>query len=61
MKKKIFALLSASVLCLSCVACANEKNGVQYDVNDYRTTMQFHDDFKIMQLADLHFGVETNV
>lgn len=61
MKKKIFALLSASVLCLSCVACANEKNGVQYDVNDYRTTMQFHDDFKIMQLADLHFGIETNV
>lgn len=32
-----------------------------YDVTDYRLTMDFHEDFKILQLTDLHLGIESNV
>ena len=60
-KMKWISCLLTAMLCFSCVGCANEKNGKQYNVNDYRTTMQFHDDFKVMQIADLHFGIETDV
>lgn len=41
-----------------CVSCATPKS---YDVDLYRTTMDFHDDFKIMQLADLHLGIQGDV
>lgn len=56
MKKKdvlIFLLLSS--ICCSCNQVVN------YDVKDYRTTMKFHEDFKIMQLTDLHLGIESDL
>ena len=32
-----------------------------YSVIDYRLTMEFHEDFKILQLTDLHFGIESDL
>ena len=53
MKKKILPILMMSLFCTSC------GNGVSYSVEEYRTTMEFHDDFKIMQLTDLHLGIDA--
>ena len=64
--KKIFAFLLAVIfifsLCLSFSSCKREGVGNKtYSVEKYRTTMQFYDDFKILQLTDLHFGIETDI
>lgn len=32
-----------------------------YSVSDYRQVMTFHDDFKILQITDLHYGVESDL
>ena len=53
--RKIIPLL---LIGLTCASCSFVKT---YSINDYRTTMQFHDNFKVMQLTDLHFGVQTDV
>ena len=52
--KKI-ALLSLAALLLT--SCSNNT----YTVSDYRLTMKFHDDFKILQLTDLHLGIESDL
>lgn len=64
MKRIVCILLIA--LCLFTVAgCTpmplKEASGVAYDVNDYRTTMEYHEDFKILQLTDLHLGIESDL
>lgn len=67
MKKKIIALLLLSVLICSLIGCSNYRDVPSdvgknaYSVEEYRTTMQYYDDFKILQLTDLHFGIETDV
>ena len=60
-KKQALSLALAALCCLGFSACTHESVGEEYEVNAYRTTMQFHDDFKIMQLTDLHFGIESNL
>lgn len=64
MKKIVFALLFCVLICLS--ACGSNESreqqiGKQYDVSEYRTTMQYHDNFKILQLTDLHLGIESDL
>ena len=54
-KRSILTLFSLGLLLTSCSPSKT------YNVNDYRTSMNFHDDFKILQLTDLHFGIETNI
>lgn len=67
MKKKIFALALVFALALSFVSCASYRDVPldvgknAYPVSAYRTTMQYYEDFKILQIADLHLGVETDV
>ena len=59
--KRAVAWLSAALICIfgaGCGGCATEKS---YAVNDYRTTMSFRDGFKILQLTDLHFGIESDL
>ena len=51
-KLNFLAIAAVASFCVSCSA------PVDYKVEDYRTTMQFHDNFKVMQLADLHLGVQ---
>lgn len=52
--KVLIPLLLIGTLCSSC-------STKSYEVNDYRTTMQFHDNFKILQITDLHFGIESDL
>lgn len=64
MKRRIAACASAFLLCgLSAgfSGCASVSTEKAYAVNDYRTTMTFHDGFKILQLADLHLGIESDL
>lgn len=61
----VAALLGAVLLSLaSCSAYRDVPRDVgkaSYAVSSYRTTMQYYDDFKILQIADLHLGIETDV
>lgn len=57
--KKIFCIILTLIL-LSLCACSSPSTR-EYNVNDYRTTMQFHNDFKILQLTDLHLGIESDL
>ena len=55
---KVNKLIALILLSLTCASCSQVKD---YDVEDYRTTMTFHEDFKIMQLTDLHLGIEVDL
>ena len=63
MKKKFIAALLVLAALLSFVGCTAPNYGDEnnHSVEEYRTTMQYYDDFKILQLADLHLGIETDV
>ncbi len=67
MKKIIISTLLLSVLLLSFTGCAayrdvpNDVGKKAYPVSEYRTAMKYYDDFKILQIADLHLGIETDV
>ena len=67
MKKRTTSALLLLALLFLFVGCAAYRDvphnvGKQaYAVQDYRTTMQYYDDFKILQIADLHLGIETDV
>ena len=54
MKKKYLSLPILLGLLCGC-------SPIAYDVNDYRQTMIFHEDFKILQLTDLHLGIESDL
>ena len=54
-RKNILSLLLLSTICCSC------NDVIEYTYEDYQTKMQFHDNFKIMQLTDLHLGIESNL
>ena len=55
--KKIY-ILSLLLMIFTFTSCTKSK---EYDVNDYRTTMKFHDDFKILQITDIHLGIESDL
>ena len=55
MKKKILPILIMSLFCTSC------GQSINYSIEEYRTTLEFHDDFKILQLTDLHLGIESDL
>lgn len=58
MKNKIIIpLLLVGLACTSCTQYGSKS----YDLEDYRTTMEFHDDFRLMQLTDLHLGVQGDL
>ena len=56
MKTKL--MLPLLLVALSCASCSKM---VDYDINDYRTTMKFHDNFRVMQLTDLHLGIQSDI
>ena len=49
-----FVLLSS----LTIVSCISSKD---YDLVDYKKEMEYKDNFKIMQLTDIHFSLPTNM
>lgn len=62
MKTQRLLLLLLSVLLFLSGCAASHQTGEQaYPVDAYRTTMQYYDDFKILQIADLHLGVQTDL
>ena len=67
MKKRVTAILLLLALTCSIVGCSAYRDAPHdvgktvYSVEAYRTTMQYYDDFKVLQLADLHLGIETDV
>lgn len=58
--KKIFATILACICAFSASGCTYHHPHA-YGVNDYRTTMEFYDGFKILQLTDLHLGIESDL
>ena len=67
MMKKIMAIGLICAALLSLAGCSayrdvpHDTGKNSYPVSEYRTTMQYYEDFKILQIADLHLGIETNV
>ena len=65
--KRIFTALLLILLVFSLVSCSAYRDVPldvgknEYHVSAYRTTMQYYEDFKVLQIADLHLGVETDV
>ena len=49
-----------SMLFSLCLMSCNKANKT-YDVKSYRTCMNFHDDFKILQITDTHLGFEVDL
>ena len=58
MKNKI--IIPLLVVGLACTSCVYQE-GKSYKLEDYRTTMQFRDDFRLMQITDLHLGVQNDL
>ena len=68
MKKRFLAIVCLAFVVLLLSGCFSAYRDVpkdvgkrSYAVEEYRTTMQYYDDFKILQIADLHFGIETDI
>jgi len=59
--KKALTILLTVLLLLSFTACSAPLKEREYEISEYRTTMQFHDNFKILQLTDLHLGIESDL
>ena len=55
---KKYLILFIAMLCLVCTSCSETK---EYSVHEYRTTMQFRDNFRVMQLTDLHLGIQGDL
>ena len=54
MKKKLFCIVLAALLLLSLSGCAKPTSANEH-LEDYIFMMQYHDDFNILQLTDIHF------
>lgn len=67
MKVRIVSIFLLVALFCSVTGCAayrdvpHDVGKTAYDVAEYRTTMQYYADFKVLQLTDLHLGIETDV
>jgi len=57
MKNYKYLILGAIPFLL--VSC-NATQTKSYSVSAYKTTLEFHDDFKIMQLTDMHFSIQSD-
>ena len=55
---KKHSIIPLILLIGTCISCSK---GVEHQIEEYRTTMKFHDNFKVMQLTDLHLGVESDL
>ena len=56
LKIRIALLLCAVLLSLTGCSAHGGRGERSYPVEAYRTTMQYYEDFKILQIADLHLG-----
>ena len=59
MKKNIFCIFLSAVMLLSLAGCAKTQNSSEH-LQDYVFTLQYHDNFNILQLTDIHWNVNTS-
>ena len=59
MKKKLFCIVLAAVVLISLAACSKPIRSSEH-LGDYVFAMQYHDDFNILQLTDIHWNVNTS-
>ena len=59
MKKKLFCIVLAAVILISLAACSEPIRSSEH-LGDYVFAMQYHDDFNILQLTDIHWNVNTS-
>ncbi len=55
MKQKILTVFS--LLALTLASCSTSSK--TYQVSDYRKTLTYHENFKILQLTDMHYSIST--
>lgn len=53
-KKKLLSLLG--IITIAATSCSSRI----YNVSDYKLEMNYKDNFRIIQLTDVHFGIEMN-
>ena len=63
--KYMYMKIKNKLMCLSCLlvlltGCSSLNNSKEYSLDRYKLTMNYKSDFKIMQLTDLHFSVQTD-
>ena len=59
MKKKLFCLILAAIMLFPIAGCAKVSKSSEH-LEDYVLTMQYHDNFNILQLTDIHWNVNTS-
>lgn len=59
MKKNILCIFLSAVMLLSLAGCAKTQNSSEH-LQDYVFTLQYHDNFNILQLTDIHWNVNTS-
>ncbi len=60
MKKKLFSLLLCVLMVFSYTGCTKVQKHAEH-LEDYIFTLQYHDNFNILQLTDIHWSVNTSV
>src|SRR5574344_942515 len=53
-------LIGFSLLLVLLTGCSSLNNSKEYSIDSYKLTMNYKSDFKIMQLTDLHFSVQSD-
>lgn len=56
-KKRILLTVQAIFLLVLLCSCASNNHKIE----DYKLTMKYHDDFRILQLTDIHLGLSTDL
>lgn len=59
MKKNVLCIFLAAVMLLSLAGCTKTQISSEH-LQDYVFTVQYHDNFNILQLTDIHWNVNTS-
>ena len=59
MKKNVLCIFLSAVMLLSLAGCAKPQKSSEH-LQDYVFTLQYHDNFNILQLTDIHWNVNTS-
>ena len=67
MKRRVVAIFICALILFSFASCSayrdvpHDVGKNSYPVEAYRTAMQYYEDFKVLQLTDLHLGIESDL
>ena len=60
MKRSILCAVLAAVMLLSLFGCSGETKSASEHLEDYVVTVQYHDNFNVLQLTDVHWNVNSS-